>query len=86
MKYNKITSLAELNEALDNEENNFVIALGALRSSKWITYGEEEDTYEVFNLIDSSTDILTADELINETSIGEAMRKGSFYCETYDED
>lgn len=33
MNYNKITSLAELNEALDNEENNFVIALGALRSS-----------------------------------------------------
>ena len=86
MKYNKITSLAELNKALDNEENNFVIALGALRSSKWITYGEEEDTYEVFNLIDSSTDILTAYELINETNIGEAMRKGSFYCETYEED
>lgn len=84
MEYRKITNIEDLNRALDEEHNDFVMTNGLLRSSKWITYGERDGEYEILNLIDDTYDFLTEDQLMNESNIGQAMKNGAFFCEIDD--
>lgn len=81
MEYRKITNIEDLNRALDEEHNDFVMTNGIVRSSKWITYGEKEGEYEILNLIDDTYDFLTGEQLLNGSNIGKAMKSGSFFCE-----
>lgn len=86
MKYNKITTIAELNKELDQENNNFVMLLagGLCRSSKWITYRDsDEGGYEVLNEIDDTYDFYSEEELL-QSNIGKAMENGAFFCEIYE--
>jgi hypothetical protein len=74
-----IYSIAELDQELNNNIHNFVVAfVGGLKSSKFIT--KEEDLYYVLHLIDDSEDIWTKDDLLDST-IGRAMSRGAFYAE-----
>lgn len=86
MEYQKITNIEELNHALDEEHNDFVMLLsgGLLKSRRWITYGEGDGTYEVRSLVDDSMELLTPGMLMDQnciSNVGIAMRNGALFCE-----
>lgn len=83
MKYQKITTIKELNDALNEGCTDFVITNGIVRSSKFITYGDNDGEYEIINLIDDSRQILTEAQLFEPawSNIGLAMKNGTFFCE-----
>lgn len=83
MTYKKITTIDDLNRALDEGCTDFVITNGIARSSKFITYGDNDGEYEIINLIDDSRQILTEAQLFEPawSSIGLAMKNGAFFCE-----
>lgn len=78
MKMKQVTSIEQLDQLLEQEQTDFVIASGVLRSSKHITSDGEK--YYVLHLIDDTEEELTSEELM-ESNIGAAMRCGNFYCE-----
>ena len=80
MKKTQVTSIEQLDKMLEQEQTDFVIASGILRSSKHITSDGEK--YYVLHLIDDTEEELSAEELM-ESNIGAAMRNGNFYCEEY---
>lgn len=57
----------------------FVLLNGGLRSSKSITFSGN-DSYEVLNEIDDTTEIIEHNKLISSFPIGEAIQKGAFYA------
>lgn len=84
--YEKVKDLDRLNELIEAENNNFFIILNfGARSSKHITFGEEDDTYCVYNEIDGTYQTLTKDELFDEslTLIGKAIKCGAFFSYGY---
>lgn len=58
--------------------DGFILLNGGLRSSKDISYIEDEDKWEVWHMIDGSVEQLTDQELLD-SFIGEALRKGALY-------
>ena len=58
--------------------DGFVLLNGGLRSSKDISYIEDEDVWEIWNMIDGSVDQFTDQEL-QDGFIGEAIQKGALY-------
>lgn len=77
----RIRSVAGLRKAVRDGNTDFFILLNfGLRSSKNITH--QHRRYNVLNEIDGSTGSYTAKQLINakKTNIGEAMRRGAFFC------
>lgn len=82
-RYEKVQSIEDLDALLDKDQHDFLIANGLMRSSKSIHHGEQEGTYEIYNHIDDSEQILTREQLLDKeyTNIGEAMKYGTFYCE-----
>lgn len=84
MEYKKITTIEELNDALNEGCTDFVITNGIVRSSKFITYGDNDGEYEIINLIDDSRQILTEAQLLDPewSNIGTAMKNGAFFSET----
>ena len=50
-------------------------------SRKTITFGDEDDTFDVFNFVDSTMQTLTIDELFDrsKTNIGRALEVGALY-------
>lgn len=86
MEYRKITDIQDLDRALDEERNDFVMLLsgGLLKSRRWITHGEGDGTYEVQSYVDDSLEILTPKMLMDQnciSNVGIAMRNGALFCE-----
>lgn len=83
MNYQKITTIEELNNAINKGCNDFVITNGIVKSSKFITFGDNDGEYEIINLVDDSRQILTETQLLEPawSNIGLAMRNGTFFCE-----
>jgi hypothetical protein len=84
-EYLKVKSIKHLNKLLKQDFNSYFILLnGGLRSSKDI-YLTAEGSYQIFNDIDDSEDILTEKELFDTsiTNIGKAIRIGAFYSYGY---
>jgi len=66
--------------AKDNSLECYIaLAGGIARSSKTITYDEEDDRWEIFNEIDSSFQRLKTKNLAAKTLIIEALEKGALY-------
>ena len=74
----KVTSIKQLNGLLSQNKTDFFINLGGLRRSKYIER-TKNGNYYVFHEIDGSDDVFSPTELMDETSIGDAITKGAFY-------
>lgn len=78
----KITSIDQLNKLIEDANGDyidtFVLLNGGCRTSKDISFGEDSNSYCVFNEIDGSDDTYTLEEL-KQSLIGEAMLKGALY-------
>lgn len=82
----QIRNVEELKQELELEHNEFYIKLPGCKSSKHITFGDKDGTFEILNLIDDTTDVIEEYEIWDEEvcNIGTAMRNGCFFCETDD--
>lgn len=76
-KFKKIESVEELKKECE-DNYDFFIALGVARSSKGITYNEEDDTFTIHHEIDDTFEDIKSEE-IEKTNIGNAMREKCFY-------
>lgn len=83
MKRIKVKSVDELFEFVTKGNHDFFISLGFARSSKYITPGEKNGTLEILNEVDDTVQVLTAEEIIDEsnTNIGRAIQLGAFWME-----
>lgn len=86
--YKQVESLKELIDTIQSNEDEgegpveVVIRLnGGALSRKLISFADEDDKFEVFNFIDETTQILSADELFDrtKTNIGKALEVGALY-------
>jgi len=77
MKYLKINSIEELKQ---NKTTEYFISFGIARSTKYITYFEDEKIFSIYNLIDDTEEELTEEELLK-SNIGVAIEKNAFYAE-----
>ena len=78
----KINSQKELDDLIKNVKGGyplecFVLLNFGLRSSKDISFNENNDYY-VYNTVDDSEEIIVHSQLMN-SSIGEAISKGALY-------
>jgi hypothetical protein len=83
MIVNTLNQLKKL--AVDGAD--FYIALNfGLKSSKTITYIPGNNTFEIFNDIDGSFDILTEEELFNQTytNVGYALENNALFAYEYE--
>jgi hypothetical protein len=81
MNYIKVKSIEHLKELLNNNESEFVVALGAFRSSKYIT--ANEDGVFILHYADDSEDFLTWEEVeADDSYLLEKINNGDLYCET----
>lgn len=87
-KYKQVKNLAELIQKIQtNIENGdepveiMVVLNQGAYSRKTITFADEEDKFEVFNFIDDTTQILSVDDLFDQTktNIGKALQVGALY-------
>ena len=89
MNYKKITSLDMLFSEVARGQHDYFIQLSfGLRSSKYITEGDSEESLCVLNLIDDSEQELTREQIEEDegfTNIGRAIQFGAFW-EEVDED
>ncbi len=79
----QVRTVAELNQMLDEHKHEFVILLnGGVKSSKYIDHSSPGHYY-VLNYIEYSVQILSEEELFDETltNIGRAMQAGAFFCD-----
>jgi hypothetical protein len=83
MKPVKVKSLVHLKRIClrkPYEPLEFRLALnGGCYSAKTICYQEEVFLWEVHHSIDETEEVLTDEELMNDTNIGEGIEKGAFY-------
>ena len=80
IKDKRITTIQQLKElAKDDGLNCSILLNGNLRSSKYIRYYPDDNSFYVFNLIDDSEQELTKSQIQDSayTNIGEAMEKGA---------
>ena len=76
----RIDSIDDLKEICEDQDVEFFINLkGGLRSSKTICYNSHEKTFEIYNHIDDTSELLNERRLIEETNIGDAIEKGAFF-------
>lgn len=76
----KVESIEHLNELCKNSKSEFFMKLGPFRSSKHIEYNPKNNTWWIYNEIDDTEEELDDKELLNNTNIGDAIKKGVFYC------
>ena len=78
MRIRTIEQLKELARG-ENGLDCFILLNGGLRSSKYIRYYPEENSFYVLNFIDGSEQELTESQILDSayTNIGEAMKKGA---------
>jgi len=77
----RIESLEQLKEFARKGCDCFILLNGHLRSSKYIQYDEEKDTFYVCNYIDDTEQTLTEKQLMEKdyTNIGYAMTRGALF-------
>lgn len=81
MNYIKVKSIEHLKELLDNGEREFVVALGAFRSSKFIS--PDEDGVYMLHYCSDEEECLTWEQVEAEDSyLLEKINNGQLYCET----
>lgn len=77
----RIRTIGQLKELAKDESglNCFILLNGCLRSSKYIRYYPEDNSFFVLNLIDDSQQELTESQILDGaySNIGQAMKKGS---------
>jgi len=78
-KDRRIRTVEQLKELAKNGMDCFVLLNGGLRSSKYIRYNPDSNSFYVLNLIDDSEQELTEKQILDneDTSIGEAIKKGA---------
>ena len=79
-KDRRIRTIAQLKELTTKGGMEcFILLNGGLRSSKYIRYRPEDNSFYVLNLIDDSEQELTESQIFDGTytNIGEAMEKGA---------
>lgn len=79
-KDKRIRTIEQLKErSRDNGLNCCILLNGCMRSSKYIRYYPEDNSFYVFNLIDDSEQELTEAQILDSaySNIGEAMEKGA---------
>ena len=78
-KDRRIKTIAQLKEMAKNGLECFLLLNGGLRSSKFIRYNTDDNSFYVFNYIDDSEDVLTEAQILdkNFSNIAEAMEKGA---------
>ena len=84
--YKKISTVEDLNQALDEKKHKFILLLagGLCRSVKRIKYSDKtKSSYHIVNEIDGTKQTLASEQLFDEglTNIGRGMRSGAFLCE-----
>lgn len=77
----KINSIEELKEESKDGAEFFILLNGNLRSSKNISYDDEEKNFYIINYIDDTEQTLSEEKIMdkNFTNIGEAMKKGALF-------
>ena len=78
-KDSRIKTIEQLKELAKNGLDCFILLNGGLRSSKYIRYCPDDNSFYVLNLIDDSEQELTESQILDSayTNIGEAMKKGA---------
>ena len=75
----RIKTITQLKELAKNGLECFILLNGGLRSSKYIRYYPDDNSFYVLNLIDDSEQELTEAQILDSkyTNIGQAMEKGA---------
>ena len=78
-KDRRIRNIQQLKELAKDGLECFILLNGGLRSSKYICYHPEDNSFYVLHYIDSSDERLTESQLLDSeyTNIAEAMEKGA---------
>ena len=78
-KDRRIRKIEQLKELAKDGLDCFILLNGGLRSSKYIRYCPDDNSFYVLNLIDDSEQELTESQILDSeyTNIGEAMKKGA---------
>lgn len=78
-KDKRIRNIKQLKELAKDGLECFILLNGGLRSSKYISYHPEDNSFYVLNYIDDSEQELTESQILDSeyTNIGEAMQKGA---------
>ena len=78
-KDRRVNSIEQLKELAKNGLECFILLNGGLRSSKYIRFHPDDNSFYVLNLIDDSEQELTESQILDSayTNIGEAMKKGA---------
>ena len=81
IKDRRIKTLEQLKELAQRESglDCFILLNGGLRSSKYIEYQPDDNSFYVLNFIDGSEHELTESQILDSafTNIGEAMKIGA---------
>ena len=75
----RIMTIEQLKKLAKNGLECFILLNGGIRSSKFIRYDTQTNSFYIFNYIDDSEQILTEDQIFasDYSNIAEAMNKGS---------
>jgi len=75
----RIRTIEKLKEQAEKGLECFILLNGGLRSSKFIRYDREENSFYVFNYIDDTEQTLTEAQVLDShyCNIREAMEKGA---------
>ena len=78
-KDRRIRTIEKLKELAKDGLECFILLNGGLRSSKYISYHPDDNSFYVLNYIDGSELELTEAQMLDSfyTNIGEAMEKGA---------
>ena len=78
-KDKRIRNITQLKELAKDGLECFILLNGGLRSSKYINYNPDDNSFYILNYIDDSEQELTENQLLDSeyTNIAEAMEKGA---------
>ena len=78
-KDKRIKTIGQLKQLAKDGMECFILLNGGLRSSKYISYNPDDNSFYILNYIDDTEQELTETQLLDSeyTNIGEAMEKGA---------
>ena len=78
-KDRRIRTIAQLKKLAEEGMECFTLLNGGLRSSKFIRYNPDDNSFYVFNYIDDSEDVLTEAQILDKSfgNIAKAIEKGA---------
>ena len=78
-KDRRIRTIAQLKELSEEGMECFILLNGGLRSSKFISYNPDDNSFCIFNYIDDSEQELTESQILDKSfsNVAEAMEKGA---------